>query len=230
MESSSFQNSVLIDGYAILGQVMGPEEVSNLIVHAAELSFGAGTRNLLELKWAQTLAHSPTIVAIVAEILGSSFQPVRAILFDKRPNSNWNLGWHQDTKIAIKEKSLDAETHGYSSWSVKEGIPHVKPPRAVLENMIAVRIHLDECSITNGPLRVIPGTHLRGFISRVSEVQKSREVVCSCRPGDVILMRPLLLHASSKSESPAHRRVIHIEYSAAQLGGGLEWYYTQTAP
>ncbi len=37
-------------------------------------------------------------------------------------------------------------------------------------------------------------------------------------------MRPLLLHASASGTNPGHRRVIHLEYAAVSLPGGLEWY------
>jgi hypothetical protein len=41
--------------------------------------------------------------------------------------------------------------------------------------------------------------------------------------GGVLLMRPLLLHASSASQVPRHRRVLHIEWAAQELPGGLQW-------
>jgi hypothetical protein len=52
---------------------------------------------------------------------------------------------------------------------------------------------------------------------------KQLAVVCPAERGDVICMRPLILHSSSRSIEPVHRRVLHLEYAARQLPNGLEW-------
>ena len=101
------------------------------------------------------------------------------------------------------------------------------PPAPVLEGMLTMRIHLDDCTPENAPLRVSPRTHLLGIIDKreiADVVRCGGEVVCTCRAGDALLVRPLLLHASSAAITPAHRRVVHIEYSASSLPGGLEWF------
>jgi ectoine hydroxylase-related dioxygenase (phytanoyl-CoA dioxygenase family) len=116
---------------------------------------------------------------------------------------------------------------GFGPWSIKAGVVHVKPPAAVLAGMLALRVHLDDCGMDNGPLRVLPGSHRHGFLSsaEVREWIATREpVTCIARRGDVLAMRPLLLHASSPAEVPAHRRVLHIEYSAQPLPSPLRWH------
>ena len=144
-------------------------------------------------------------------------------MFDKTPETNWKVSWHQDQTISVVEQR---EVEGFGPWSVKAGVPHVQAPVGLLERMLTIRIHLDDCGISNGPLRVLPGTHLSGKLSP-SELARLRservEVTCAVPAGGAILMRPLLLHASSVSESPAHRRVLHIEYAAETLSGGLKW-------
>jgi hypothetical protein len=37
-------------------------------------------------------------------------------------------------------------------------------------------------------------------------------------------MRPLLLHASSRSKTTRHRRILHLEYAAFTLPAGLAWH------
>jgi ectoine hydroxylase-related dioxygenase (phytanoyl-CoA dioxygenase family) len=97
----------------------------------------------------------------------------------------------------------------------------------VLESMLTVRLHLDDCTVENGPLQVLPGSHSSGILDQAN-IESLRgtvpSVVCPVPTGGVLLMRPLLLHASSPAILPHHRRVIHIEYAAAQLSGDLEWY------
>jgi len=96
----------------------------------------------------------------------------------------------------------------------------------LLEKMLAVRIHLDDCDERNGALRVLPETHRFGRLSS-EQIKQLRvwkqETVCAARAGDVMLMRPLLLHASGKSDGNGHRRVLHIEYAGMELPGGLRW-------
>jgi ectoine hydroxylase-related dioxygenase (phytanoyl-CoA dioxygenase family) len=146
------------------------------------------------------------------------------LLFDKPPEANWKVPWHQDLTIAVKEKR---DTPGFGPWSIKAGVLHVQPPVAVLETMLAVRIHLDDCDESNGPLRVIPGSHLLGRLSteQIREMSAPPAVSCTVEAGGALLMRPLLLHASSASRSPLHRRVIHIEFASCDLPGELEWLF-----
>ena len=92
--------------------------------------------------------------------------------------------------------------------------------------MLSIRIHLDDCDADDGALRVLPGTHRLGRLAagEISEQHRlDASVACAVREGDVVLMRPLLLHASSAASKAAHRRVIHIDYAYSQLDGGLQW-------
>lgn len=207
------------DGYALVPNVFSPGEIGELLKQIPDLGSAAGTRGLLEFAWCRELARDPRIAALVGAALSDRAIAVRAILFDKSPSMNWTLGWHQDTKIALRSK---ADVPGFGAWSEKEGIVHCLPPVSVLESCLAVRIHLDPCGADNGPLQVLPGTHLAGLQTSPPTLAP---VVCMAQPGDVILMRPLLWHSSSKSDRPDHRRVIHIEYSSAKLPNPLEWAF-----
>jgi ectoine hydroxylase-related dioxygenase (phytanoyl-CoA dioxygenase family) len=172
------------------------------------------------------LAGAPKISSLLEETLEKKCFPVRSIFFDKTPEANWLVPWHQDITVAVKER---VELPGYGPWSSKEGVPHVQPPIEILENMVTVRLHLDDCDESNGALRVIPGSHRLGRLSaaRIAEVRsREKEVVCSVQAGDAFLMRPLLLHASSQAIAPTHRRVIHLEYASGSLPEGLVWAET----
>ena len=154
------------NGYALVEHVLDPESVTDLrSILSASIPPGkrAGTRRLLTIPKIRELAESDAILSLVRGILGRGAKPVRAILFDKQPGANWHLGYHQDRAIAVKEK-VDAE--GFSGWSVKEGAPHVLPPASVLEQMLTIRLHLDDCTPENAPLRVSPGTHRVGILDK----------------------------------------------------------------
>ena len=49
----------------------------------------------------------------------------------------------------------------------------------------------------------------------------------TCAAGDVLLMRPFLLHASGHSDPVHgdHRRIVHLEFaSEPELADGYEWH------
>ncbi|HTE87683.1 MAG TPA: phytanoyl-CoA dioxygenase family protein, partial [Terriglobales bacterium] len=118
------------------------------------------------------------------------------------------------------------EAAHFGPWSIKAGVPHVQPPPSVMAKMLAIRLHLDESHEGNGPLRVISGSHRAGFLSAegISIWRERPSVVCAVPRGGAILMRPLLLHASSSSLKPEPRRVIHLEFAADDLPDGLQWH------
>jgi hypothetical protein len=194
-------------------------------IDAGRTSSTYGVRDLLnQAPKVRTLADSNPIRSLLVPLLGENAQPVRGILFDKTKEANWKVTWHQDLTIAVTKR---IEVDGFGPWSVKVGIQHVQPPVRVLENMVAVRIHLDDTDEANGALRVIPGSHRNGRLKaeRISALTAAtRSVMTKAARGDVLLMRPLILHASSVGTEPRRRRVIHLEFSAETLPGGLEWY------
>ncbi|MEM9282004.1 MAG: phytanoyl-CoA dioxygenase family protein [Verrucomicrobiota bacterium] len=121
----------------------------------------------------------------------------------------------------------ELQVPGYGPWSHKDGAPHVQPPFLLLENMVTVRLHLDDTPAGNGALRVIPGSHARGKIelNALGDDEKERGVTCECKAGDALLMAPLILHSSRRSESPSRRRVLHLEYARDEdLDSSLDWF------
>ena len=218
------------DGFAIVPNVLTRSAVAELLTaHAAlEASRGptrhAGLRNLLrESPEVAAAAADPAVVRLVTPILGPGAFPVRALFFDKTPDANWKVPWHQDLAIAVAKR---VDTEGFTAWSVKEGVPHVHPPATLLERMVTVRLHLDDSGADNGPLRVLPGSHRHGRLEHEAiGVWKTRgnEVICVVPRGGVLIMRPLLFHASSAASQPGHRRVLHLEFAAESLPGGLRW-------
>jgi ectoine hydroxylase-related dioxygenase (phytanoyl-CoA dioxygenase family) len=187
-----------------------------------------GVRNLLDFPKMRDLAESSAIRAIVKTILGSDARVVRGILFDKTEGANWKVPWHQDVTIAVDRR---VEAAGYGPWSIKAGVLHVQPPAFVLERMVSVRLHLDDCPKENGALRVIAGSHSNGKLEErlIQDLaERSVAVTCAMQRGGVLVMRPLLLHASSASSIPGHRRIIHFDYAATELPTGMGWAEVQS--
>ena len=173
------------------------------------------------------LIESREFRAIAEGVLGKACFPVRTILFDKTPDANWDVPWHQDATIAVVSRPDNlTDAPGFGPWSVKEGVHHVQPPASVLERMLTLRLHLDDCPEDNGALRIVPGSHAHGFIEEASlkrEECESRARTLAVPAGGLVVMRPLALHASRKATRPAHRRVVHVEFAADALPYGLEW-------
>jgi ectoine hydroxylase-related dioxygenase (phytanoyl-CoA dioxygenase family) len=169
------------------------------------------------------LASTGQIGRCAASVLGNNCRPVRAILFDKTPETNWALGWHQDRTIVVKQRvSVD----GFGTWSVKSGMLHVEPPFELLSGMVTLRVHIDQVSPRNAPLLIAPGSHRFGRVADddVREVaRRCGTVACLAEPGDIWLYATPILHASEAAVAPVHRRVLQVDFSAGRLPGDLEW-------
>jgi ectoine hydroxylase-related dioxygenase (phytanoyl-CoA dioxygenase family) len=142
---------------------------------------------------------------------------VRAIAFDKTPDANWFVPWHQDRAIAVAAR---AEVAGFDRWTVKDGAPHVEPPVEFLEGMLTLRIHLDDCGEDNGPLECIGGSHRHGRLAKSDIdrlVAEGPAKLCLCAQGDILAIRPLTVHRSQRARLPAQRRVLHLEYATVYL-------------
>jgi len=169
------------------------------------------------------LASQGPLLTLARQLAGPGAHPTKATFFDKRPEANWTLPLHQDLTITVNQQ---ADLPGYTHWSTKADVPHVQPPVEILESIVALRIHLDDCPVENGALEVVPGSHLRGRISPADlrAMHVNGEVVpCPAGAGDVLAMRPLLVHGSRKALVPKRRRVLHIEYAAVDLEPPLRW-------
>jgi hypothetical protein len=210
-------------GFSIVSHAIEATERRELLSTLGPVS-GAGRRGLLGLPAVAALARSPRLLDLVRPHLPSDPFAVRALHFDKSPEVNWLVSWHQDLTLALRAR---VEVPGFGPWSTKSGIPHVQPPVELLRQMLTIRLHLDDADASNGALRVLPGSHRLGRLSseRIRELRAQQsDVLCAVSAGDALLMRPLLLHASSRTASPRHRRVLHIEYAAFSLPPGLRWH------
>ena len=210
-------------GFRIVSDIFSSADQRQLIDALGPVQ-GAGRRGLLHVPLVKETAFSSQILDLVRPHLPCEPVPVRAIYFDKSSGANWLVAWHQDLTLAV---STRVEIPGFGPWSVKDGVPHVQPPVQLLAQMLTVRLHLDDCDECNGALRIVPGSHRHGKLSpqRILELRAQEPgLVCSVPAGGVLLMRPLLLHASGRSQSGAHRRILHIEYAGFSLPDKLTWH------
>lgn len=235
--ASEHRQEILKNGFTIVRQVYSHTEIDSIIsiINKADTSKATfrKSNNLFAIR--QFLKEVPETIpfifseklrTVIGQLFGSNFFAVKSIYFDKPGESNWFVSYHQDLTISVMEKSPVA---GFGPWSVKENQYAVQPPLNILENNFTIRIHLDDTTAGNGALRVIPGSHLKG-IYRPENIDpiaigwtKEREAVCDVPKAAIMIMRPLLLHASSRTTNNKKRRVIHIEFSSKNLPSPLEW-------
>lgn len=169
------------------------------------------------------LATDSKTGALATMRIGKDAHPVRAVLFDKTPATNWALGWHQDRTIAVRARH---DLPGWGPWSTKAGIEHVEPPFAIIERMVTLRIHLDPVPLDNAPLLIAPGSHRLGRIPEReidSVVARCGTVTCLAERGDVWVYATPIVHASAASNGHARRRVLQVDYAAEPLPPPLEW-------
>lgn len=172
----------------------------------------AGARCLLDDALVQSCAREMRSRLIQGGILSEAATAIQAIAFDKTPGANWKVAWHQDVMFPFARCVAHEDFHLPTR---KEGVDYARPPEHLLRELLAVRVHLDDCGPENGPLRVSPRSHQRGLIpvsAVASVVDELGQSPCLAKEGEAVLMRPLTLHASSPAENPAHRRVLHLVY------------------
>ena len=203
--------SLEVQGYSIVRSSVPQEmfaELRNTLFH----DDSAGERCLLDRPVVRETAMNLKLELIESGHLSSEAVAIQAIAFNKTPATNWKVAWHQDLMFPFAKP---VTARHFDIPTVKQGIDYARPPAGILEQLLAVRLHLDDCDSTNGPLRVCPGTHRSGILATSeipARVADRGEVTCLAKTGEVLLMRPLTIHASSQATEPKHRRILHLVY------------------
>ncbi len=232
MNNRNFKYTLEQKGYAILDHLYSNLEIQQITTCIQEATqHGEGflkTNDLFAVR--QLLKNIPqlkrvlcndNLTSLLSSIYTHPYFLTKAIYFDKPPNSNWFVPYHQDISISVHQK-IDSEY--YKNWTYKKGQHGVQPPLKILKNITTVRIHLDDTTAYNGALKVIPSSHKRGIIrTDQKEWDTHTEYVCNVQKGGVMLMKPLTLHASNRTTNGKQRRVIHLEFCDQALEAPLEW-------
>jgi ectoine hydroxylase-related dioxygenase (phytanoyl-CoA dioxygenase family) len=207
-------------GFGVIPGILEPKEVEGLLDVFGRVNLPrsrAGVRHAMKLPAVAAVAQDMRLIEIARETLGTEAFPFRATLFDKSQATNWLVVWHQDTALPLQERR---EAPGWGPWSVKDGVIYAHAPESALGQVLALRVHLDDSATENGPLRVLPRTHTLGVLTDEALHDLSTEIAavnCVVPRGGVLAMRPLIVHASSKSQVENPRRVLHIEYAASPV-------------
>lgn len=199
------------DGYCVPPFTLDESECDELTENVRDIE-KVGNRALMEHRWCSRLAERVRVglSSSLPEI--ASLKPVQCTFFRKDEARNWLVSWHQDRSLPFDRE------HDYSDDVVlrqKDGGVYYQPSIAVLEQIVSVRVYLDASHADNGPLRMLTGTHLKGVLES-DQIDSAKNTVEESMPevarGGVLILRPLILHASSKSVCSDSRRVLHYVY------------------
>jgi hypothetical protein len=210
-------------GFAVTDPIISHDECNAIIAELENVSIAnVGSRALLKLHWCSELA----VKLRTYDRLSSYFYPnqvaIQCTYFEKSTERNWLVPLHQDLSVPVAEK---IDYPKLKLWSVKEGMVFVQPPIEILDQLTAVRLHLDECTVEDGALRVVPSSHQSGILETLSDLRRQDDVLCPVQKGGTLIMKPLILHASSKSSGHSKRRVLHFLFAPPVLPFGLRWKY-----
>ena len=215
-----------VEGFAIVRDVLHAR-ACRAIVRLTQPASGhsGGTRNLLTYPWCAALARRLRRHHLLEKIIPASHVAVQCTYFEKSTSRNWLVPFHQDLSIPVTNRVQHSDLRG---WSEKEGSCFVHGPIEVLEQLVTVRLHLEDCTMHDGPLRLIPGTHTDGQIQSEAAIRlrtERGEFTCNAEQGTALVMRPLVLHVSSKATGMGRRRVLHFVFGPRLLSHGLRWQY-----
>jgi ectoine hydroxylase-related dioxygenase (phytanoyl-CoA dioxygenase family) len=213
--TSAPDSSLEVLGYCILPTKIRGEKIT-ILQDTLFQNHSAGERCLLDHPTVRE-----TALALKRELTSTGHLPtnavaIQAIAFNKTAGTNWKVAWHQDLMFPFARK---VATDHFDLPTLKQGVHYARPPESVLKQLLAVRLHLDDCGATNGPLRISPGTHLAGILKTAAipeQIASHGEIACLAKRGEALLMRPLTLHASSQATEPKHRRILHLVYHSGE--------------
>ncbi|MGV0831169.1 phytanoyl-CoA dioxygenase family protein [Empedobacter brevis] len=219
-------------GFTTINNIYSEEEVEKIIetINQVETSKDTFRKSadlfairqfLKEVPETQKLIFNPKLNEIIEKLFGQNYFVVKSIYFDKPETSNWYVSYHQDLTISVDQK---IELENFSPWTIKQNQFAVQPPIEILENIFTIRIHLDETDENNGALRVVEKSHLKKiYRPETIDWKTEKEVTCNVEKGGIMIMKPLILHSSSRTTNNKKRRVIHIEFSDIDLPNELNW-------
>lgn len=228
-------NQINNEGFAIINNVYNENEIKKLILLIEDITEKDSENTTFrksqdlfairqfhkEVPETLDFIFNENLKTIIESNFGKGYFITKSIYFDKPEKSNWFVAYHQDLTISVDQKT---EVENFENWTVKQNQFAVQPPKEILEANFTIRIHIDKTTKENGALKVINNSHSKGIL-RIENLdfENEKETICEVEKGGIMIMKPLLFHASNKTTNNERRRVIHIEFSKQQLPAGLEW-------
>lgn len=230
--SKNYKKELETNGFTILKSIYSLVEIEDICNEIEKISDSTNltfrkTKDLFairqflkEVPSVEKLIFNNVLKEILDSIFGKEYFVVKSIYFDKPEESNWFVGYHQDLTISVDKK---LELKDFSNWTLKQNQYSVQPSDEVLKNICTIRIHLDDTNEENGALKVIPNSHHEVIRLDTFDFKNKKDTFCNVPKGGIMIMKPLLFHASNKTTNKERRRVIHLEFSNKNLPNELSW-------
>jgi len=231
----NYSNKINSQGFAIINTIYSENEIEKLISLIENITENSNknatfrkSQDLFairqfhkEIPESLPFIFNQNLNDVIESTFGKGYFITKSIYFDKPEKSNWFVAYHQDLTISVDKK---IEVENFENWTVKQNQFAVQPPTEILESNFTIRIHIDKTTKDNGALKVINNSHSKGIL-RIENlgIENEKETICEVEKGGIMIMKPLLFHASNKTTNNERRRVIHIEFSKQELPDGLEW-------
>jgi ectoine hydroxylase-related dioxygenase (phytanoyl-CoA dioxygenase family) len=228
-------NEINSEGFAIIENVYSENEIEKIISEIEKVTENETENSTFrksedlfairqfhkEIPETLNFIFNQNLREIIKLNFGENYFITKSIYFDKPEKSNWFVAYHQDLTISVDKK---VEIQNYENWTTKQNQFAVQPPKEILEQNFTIRIHIDKTTKENGALKVLNKSHKKGIIRIENiEIENETETICEVEKGGIMVMKPLIFHASNKTTNNERRRVIHIEFSNQKLPNELEW-------
>ncbi len=155
------------------------------------------------------MGQSPKLVRMAAQLLEQSQlkQLINQVHF-KFPGDEVEFQWHQDSRH---------RRYGTHEWKDVNG------RGSFVETITAI----DPMHMDNGPIMVIPGSHLAGHIDVSGDgktlpqkhLRLDDAVPALLNPGDVLLLGPFTIHGSAPNQSQRSRRIFLNGFALPEANG-----------
>jgi phytanoyl-CoA hydroxylase len=158
-----------------------------------------------------TSVYSPSVRALIRD---GRFEPIRRLIGeDARVGDE-----EKDGLVTNRFVNVPGSIYRRLGWHT-DGLRDIFYGRMPVQ-MLNVGLHLDRCYEADGGLRLIPGTHLQGFVGMamgkphfVWHRPDPREICVQTEPGDLTIHDGRLWHRVARSETPgAIRRSMYVPY------------------
>ncbi|MGY3582487.1 ectoine hydroxylase [Bradyrhizobium sp. USDA 4341] len=152
------------------------------------------------------LARDDRCAGAACEALGTDVYLYQSRLGAKVPFAGGDFAWHQDLAF----------------WSARDRVPS--------PNALSIALFLDDVTLVNAPMFVMPGSHIAGLLP-TNDYYLSRAQVSSAaakfgieailgRRGTMLIFSSALIHASPPNISPVGRRILFFCYNGLSNVGG----------
>ena len=154
----------------------------------------------------------------IIESLGEGYSLIRSAYFDNRVSKPEKTVWRQRRRLTFPVKIEGAD---YSNWQLEGDFFSAEPPARIMQDMVIVRIHLDDSDQNNGELKIFKGSHSQILDHSAIKVITENGLPSNCGilAGGIQILKPFILQSETKRSRSKKNRIIELTFSSSDLPG-----------